>query len=257
MAPSTTELFDIGERDPLPFPGYDVDRVTIAPLPPRPDGTEAPPLTGPQAAGIPMALVPLLERVLAKDPAERVQTASELIDSLLITSGKHPKVLQRLLHELEMQGPQIGVEGAVDELPRPRRGRVERRVGAGRRRAADERRLRVADIGQALAFDTQRALALRSGPADIDGSGDCLVGLPDLGALLASYGKCPGDPGYNADADLTDADLTAANLIGAQLSGANLYRTDLSTASMLLADLADSDLQYASLFEANLTDEDD
>jgi hypothetical protein len=40
--------------------------------------------------------------------------------------------------------------------------------------------------------------------ADIDGSGDCLVGLPDLGALLASYGKCPGDPGYNADADLTD-----------------------------------------------------
>ncbi len=40
--------------------------------------------------------------------------------------------------------------------------------------------------------------------ADIDGSGDCLVGLSDLGALLASYGKCPGQPGYNPDADLTD-----------------------------------------------------
>ena len=33
-APSSTELFDIAERDPLPFPGYAIDRVTIAPLPP-------------------------------------------------------------------------------------------------------------------------------------------------------------------------------------------------------------------------------
>ena len=32
-APSSTELFDIAERDPLPFPGYANDRVTIAPLP--------------------------------------------------------------------------------------------------------------------------------------------------------------------------------------------------------------------------------
>ncbi len=32
-AASSTELFDIAEPDPLPFPGYDVDRVTIAPLP--------------------------------------------------------------------------------------------------------------------------------------------------------------------------------------------------------------------------------
>ena len=30
---STTELFDIADRDPLPFPGYSVTRVTIAPLP--------------------------------------------------------------------------------------------------------------------------------------------------------------------------------------------------------------------------------
>jgi D-alanyl-D-alanine carboxypeptidase len=45
-APSSTELFDIDDGDPLPFPGYAVDRVTIAPLPPRPDATEAPALTG-------------------------------------------------------------------------------------------------------------------------------------------------------------------------------------------------------------------
>ena len=45
-APSSTELFDIAERDPLPFPGYAVDRVTIAPLPPRPGATDAPILTG-------------------------------------------------------------------------------------------------------------------------------------------------------------------------------------------------------------------
>jgi len=47
-APSSTELFDIAERDPLPFPGYAIDRVTIAPLPP-PGGSaapEAPILTG-------------------------------------------------------------------------------------------------------------------------------------------------------------------------------------------------------------------
>ncbi|HUS42032.1 MAG TPA: serine hydrolase domain-containing protein [Ilumatobacteraceae bacterium] len=45
-APSSTELFDIADSDPLPFPGYAVDRVTIAPLPPRPDATDAPTLTG-------------------------------------------------------------------------------------------------------------------------------------------------------------------------------------------------------------------
>ena len=43
---SSTELFEIDEGDPLPFPGYDVDRVTIAPLPPRPGATEEPVLTG-------------------------------------------------------------------------------------------------------------------------------------------------------------------------------------------------------------------
>lgn len=47
-APSSTELFDIAERDPLPFPGYDVTRVTIAPLPGAEplEEPDAPPLTG-------------------------------------------------------------------------------------------------------------------------------------------------------------------------------------------------------------------
>jgi D-alanyl-D-alanine carboxypeptidase len=46
--PSSTELFDIAEGDPLPFPGYAVDRVTIAPLPPAggSDTSIAPLLTG-------------------------------------------------------------------------------------------------------------------------------------------------------------------------------------------------------------------
>ena len=43
--PPSTELFEIDDGDPLPFPGYAVDRVTIAPLP-RPDATDAPLLTG-------------------------------------------------------------------------------------------------------------------------------------------------------------------------------------------------------------------
>jgi D-alanyl-D-alanine carboxypeptidase len=47
-APSSTDLFDIAERDPLPFPGYAIDRVTIAPLPPAADAgaSEEPALTG-------------------------------------------------------------------------------------------------------------------------------------------------------------------------------------------------------------------
>jgi D-alanyl-D-alanine carboxypeptidase len=43
-APSSTELFDIAERDPLPFPGYAIDRVTIAPLPPGGSVAPEPPL---------------------------------------------------------------------------------------------------------------------------------------------------------------------------------------------------------------------
>lgn len=47
-APSSAELFDITERDPLPFPGYDVTRVTIAPLPgvAAPDEADVPAPTG-------------------------------------------------------------------------------------------------------------------------------------------------------------------------------------------------------------------
>ncbi len=47
-APSSADLFDIAERDPLPFPGYDVTRVTIAPLPgaAAPDEADVPAPTG-------------------------------------------------------------------------------------------------------------------------------------------------------------------------------------------------------------------
>jgi hypothetical protein len=37
---------------------------------------------------------------------------------------------------------------------------------------------------------------------------DCIVGLGDLGVLLATYGLCPGDPGYNPAANLNDHDGT-------------------------------------------------
>lgn len=47
-APSSTALFDIADRDPLPFPGYEITRVTIAPLPGAAplEEPDAPPLTG-------------------------------------------------------------------------------------------------------------------------------------------------------------------------------------------------------------------
>ena len=40
-------------------------------------------------------------------------------------------------------------------------------------------------------------------PGDVDGDGD--VDLTDLATLLAAYGTCDGDPGYNAAADLDDS----------------------------------------------------
>ncbi len=40
-------------------------------------------------------------------------------------------------------------------------------------------------------------------PGDVDGDGD--VDLADLAALLASYGQCAGDGGYNAAADFDDS----------------------------------------------------
>lgn len=43
---------------------------------------EPPPLEGPQAAGIPEALIPLLAKILAKDPGQRYANAGDVIDAL-------------------------------------------------------------------------------------------------------------------------------------------------------------------------------
>jgi hypothetical protein len=47
-------------------------------------------------------------------------------------------------------------------------------------------------------------------PGDIDGDGK--VDLSDLGILLATYNLCPGDPGYNPDANLADDGDPCINL---------------------------------------------
>jgi hypothetical protein len=54
-------------------------------------------------------------------------------------------------------------------------------------------------------------------PADLDGDG--VIGQGDLGALLAAYGTCPGNPGYNPAAGALGGDpcVTQADL-GALLS---------------------------------------
>jgi len=62
---------------------------------------EQPPLTGPQAAGIPRALTPVLKKLLAKDPAERYQTAGDVIDALL-----HARAASRRAEELPLSAPE-------------------------------------------------------------------------------------------------------------------------------------------------------
>jgi hypothetical protein len=65
-------------------------------------------------------LRPAFLGVLRDPEAERLirtglpDAEPDLVASLLLTSGKHPQVLQRLLFELETSGLQVGVEGAVD-----------------------------------------------------------------------------------------------------------------------------------------------
>ena len=67
----------------------------------------------------------------------------------------------------------------------------------------------------AVAAGGHHSLGLKGGapdcPGDLDGDGD--VDLADLATLLAAYGTCAGDPGYNPDADLdADGDVDLADL---------------------------------------------
>jgi len=58
-----------------------------------------------------------------------------------------------------------------------------------------------ADVGQPVADRPQTVVGIvLTTPGDLDGDGD--VDLSDLAALLAVYGTCTGDPGFDAAADL-------------------------------------------------------
>jgi hypothetical protein len=48
--------------------------------------------------------------------------------------------------------------------------------------------------------------------ADIDGSNDCKIGLPDLAEMLRVYGTCPGDPEYNPEANVSEDGDPCINL---------------------------------------------
>jgi hypothetical protein len=62
------------------------------------------------------------------------------------------------------------------------------------------------------AFGCPRAGASGRGcTADIHGD-DCQVTIADLAELLGAYGTCPGDPDYNANADLADDGDPCVNL---------------------------------------------
>jgi hypothetical protein len=52
--------------------------------------------------------------------------------------------------------------------------------------------------------------------ADIDPTGPsyCVIDLQDLGVLLATYGLCPGDPGYAAVANLVDPNTPPDGCVG-------------------------------------------
>lgn len=60
---------------------------------------------------------------------------------------------------------------------------------------------RAADAGAAYVFDLSPCIP--SAPGDVDGDGD--VDLSDLTLLLASFGLCSGDSGFNAAADFDNS----------------------------------------------------
>ena len=66
---------------------------------------DPPPLEGPQAAGIPASLKPVLRRCLAKDPADRYATAREVGDAL--REARHPSRRQQPMATEVMGAPTL------------------------------------------------------------------------------------------------------------------------------------------------------
>ncbi len=75
---------------------------------------DPPPLEGPQAAGIPETLKPVLRRCLAKDPADRYATAREVGDAL--RDARHPSRRQQPVATEVLRAPTL-----ARGIPPPRR----------------------------------------------------------------------------------------------------------------------------------------
>jgi RHS repeat-associated protein len=63
--------------------------------------------------------------------------------------------------------------------------------------------------GQRLKYDLDGNLTEAFVTGDLDGDGQ--VGQSDLGILMAAYGKCQGESGYNAAANLSDASMCSSD----------------------------------------------
>ncbi len=63
-------------------------------------------------------------------------------------------------------------------------------------------------IPSELSHATPSYMGISGSSCDGDINGDGMTSQADLGILLAAYNTCPGDPGYNAAANLDDTDGT-------------------------------------------------
>jgi serine/threonine-protein kinase len=68
---------------------------------------EPPTLEGPEASRLPRAIVPVLKKCLAKDPADRYASAHELVEALrrARTSGSQPELVPTAVFDVQTQPP--------------------------------------------------------------------------------------------------------------------------------------------------------